>query len=71
MGIKLRIENKEYNGLVSKRGNEIKKWYKNFDINFMNTLNEIEERNPGVYNKKEKLCIFNRYKKAAKLYNNN
>jgi hypothetical protein len=24
-----------------------------------------------VYNKKEKLCIFNRYKKAAKLYNNN
>jgi hypothetical protein len=68
MNVKLRINNSEYIRKYNKRHVKIINWYRNFDTNFKNVLNEIEKRNPGVWTRSEKLSIFNKYKKSQQFY---
>jgi hypothetical protein len=68
INVYLDIDNRDYKNLYQKRHNELVKWYKNFEKNFNNVLNDIEHRNPDVWNKEERKLVFKKYEKSKKLY---
>ncbi len=68
IGVKLRIDNEQYNALFQKRIEEIKNWYDNYENNMDKCLNEIEQRNPNVFNQEEKEKIKNNYRKSVNLW---
>lgn len=69
MFVRLDIPEDKYQVLAKARREELSNWYLNFDSNFARTLNEIEERNPGVWTPEERETIMNRYRKSIKRFN--
>ena len=65
--ISLNINDTKCVDKLNKRKKEVKKWYENIDKNLDKVLDEIEKRNPNLWNKRERKWIFEKYRKANRL----
>jgi len=67
MNVSLNINDKRITSKFNKRKITILKWYRNINKNLKDILNEIEQRNPHCWNKREKQWILNKYSKALRI----
>jgi hypothetical protein len=65
MHIHLNVSNKKYKFLYKRRHKQIINWYENFSKNFNRVLDDIENRNPSIWTKRERKIIFNHYQRSC------